>query len=126
MCDHAISMDDQEELRQLEHAMWSERTRYDLAFQDAHFAEDFLEFGRSGRVYDRDAAMLRSGPAIVAQLKDMRIRPLSRDHVQVVYDSIVRSAVGETLHAHRSSIWSRQDGGWEMRFHQATPYEPAA
>ncbi len=33
----------------LELAMWQAQTRYDAAFQARHFADDFVEFGRSGR-----------------------------------------------------------------------------
>ena len=45
--------EDKAELTRLEQAMWRAETRLDLAFQEARFAPDFLEFGRSGRVYNR-------------------------------------------------------------------------
>lgn len=117
--------DDRRELLRLEQAMWSTAQRYDPAFQQRHFAADFLEFGRSGRIHDRTVATLSPGPDISAQLIDLRMRVFAADLVQVLYDSVVRIDAGELQHAHRSSLWSRQAGTWEMRVHQATPFDPS-
>lgn len=121
-----ISHEDQAELLRLEHAMWSGATRYDPLFQERHFAEDFFEFGRSGRTYSRSQCIVTDGPAINARLMQLRVRPFTCDLVQITYDSIVTGASSSTEHAHRSSIWSRHEGSWIMRFHQGTPYVPIA
>lgn len=39
------------ELRRIEEALWRPQTRSDRAFMDRICAPDFVEFGRSGRVY---------------------------------------------------------------------------
>lgn len=113
-----------EELMALEQALWHASTRYDLAFQQRHFAPDFLEFGRSGRIYSRADCLMQNGPDIQATLLGMQARELGAGLVQLIYDSIVIGPDGLPQHAHRSSIWSRHQGTWVLRFHQGTPYQP--
>lgn len=119
-------MDDQtyEELKALEEALWRAETRFDDALMEDLFAEDFCEFGRSGRVYQRAEMLLgQSGfTEIKARLplRDFRVRVLSDDIVQVMYVSEVW--YGETLErGNRSSLWRRVPSGWELCFHQGTP-----
>jgi len=106
--------------------MWREATRYDLAFQERRFAQDFIEFGRSGRVYSRKQAICTDSQRIQAllPLPNLSIRLLDTNTAQVTYDSHVTHD-GTVEYAHRSSIWSRIDGIWVMRFHQGTPYVPS-
>ncbi len=116
-----LSAEDQRELSSLEHAMWRESTRFDLAFQEAKFAADFLEFGRSGRTYTRSQIIRTESSPINATLTNLQIRALDLATVLVTYDS---EAVynNEVEYAHRSSIWTRGNAGWQMRFHQGTPF----
>lgn len=46
-----LSEEDKLEITRPEEAMWRAETRFDLNFQRTRFAQDFFEFGRSGRVY---------------------------------------------------------------------------
>jgi hypothetical protein len=87
------------------------------------FADDFVEFGRSGRVYDRAEILAHSRTPIdaVLPLPDYRVRPLSEDIVQITYNSQV-TYDGVVRYARRSSIWQRTATGWRLRFHQGTPY----
>ena len=110
------------ELTELEEAMWRAETRFDPAFQEQRFAADFVEFGRSGRVYQRSDIIRQSGQAIAAKLPlpNMEIRMIDTCTALVTYDSEV-VCDGVVERAHRSSIWSRTARGWVMRFHQGTP-----
>lgn len=120
-----LSAEDRQTLTRLEEAMWRAATRYDTDFQQAHFAADFIEFGRSGRTYRRGDAISHESHPIdaVIPLPGLAIRLLDRNTAQLTYDSQVRN--GEVVEfARRSSIWSRTPGGWVMRFHQGTPYTP--
>lgn len=85
-------------------------------------APDFVEFGRSGRVYRRgDTLAVPRGPIdAVLPLPGFRVRSLSPEIAQVTYDSAVTYG-GVVQHARRSSIWSRAAAGWVLRFHQGTP-----
>ena len=42
---------------------------------------------------------------------------LAPDVVHLVFDT-----EREGVRAHRSSLWRRTDAGWQMYFHQGTPY----
>ncbi len=121
----AVSAADAAALTALEEAMWRSETRFDPAFQERHFAADFVEFGRSGRTYTRAQIIRTEVQPIeaVLPLPNLRIRLLSAELAQLTYDSQVRYD-GIWQHAHRSSIWSRAPQGWVMRFHQGTPFEP--
>lgn len=85
-----------------------------------------MEFGKSGRVYDKQvtidalAGESVSGASIVPQVTDFSVVALSNEVVLVRYRS-VRTTVSdarrrfETL---RSSIWKLDSGRWQMVFHQ--------
>ena len=120
-----LSPDDQAELQRLEESMWQQSHRFDLAFQEARFASDFFEFGRSGRVYDRAQAIRTDSQPIAARLPlaNLRFRVLDVRTVQLTYDSAAEYD-GIMEYTRRSSIWYRGSSGWVMRFHQGTPFEP--
>ena len=117
------SAEEHAELALLETSMWREKTRFDLQFQTARFADDFVEFGRSGRIYTRDQIIHTESAPIDATLSNLQIRRIDENSVLITYDS---AAVyeGSIEYARRSSIWSRTQSGWVMRFHQGTPYIP--
>jgi hypothetical protein len=87
-------------------------------------APDFLEFGRSGRVYRREDSLAAPRRPIDAVLPppDFSARLLHPDVAQVTYNSAV-TYDGVVQRARRSSIWSRTPTGWTLRFHQGTPYD---
>lgn len=117
-----LSDRDRESLRLLEEELWREETRFDEKRMAVVMAEDFFEFGRSGRRYNRDEIL--SFPRVpmdsILPLPEFEIRLLSPDVVLVTYISAVRYE-GKILRANRSSIWSRTAESWELRFHQGTP-----
>src|SRR3954447_11710805 len=102
-----ISPHDETELLELEHAMWRTETRYDPTFQERHFAPDFVEFGRSGRVYSRAQVIASDPQPIHADLSNFRLRELGPGIVQITYDSAVPTSEHTREFAHRSSLWSR-------------------
>lgn len=112
------------DLRSLEESLWRAETRFDDAHMEAVFAPDFLEFGRSGRIYTRDEVMaVQNGLTeinVTLPLQEFRARYLAKDVVQVTYVSETGQGDQKEL-ANRSSIWSRDTGGWKLRFHQGTP-----
>lgn len=110
-------------LVRLETTLWREETRFDPTFMDHVLAADFFEYGRSGRAYDREATLSFPRQPILSMLplQGLQIRPLSKDVVLVTYMSEVKYA-GVAELARRSSLWSRTADGWELRFHQGTPF----
>jgi hypothetical protein len=81
-------------------------------------ADDFVEFGSSGRVYSK--------PEVLAFMRDTRppdfvvvefaVRELSPGCALVTFRAVIDGAPSL-----RSSIWVEQRGGWRMTFHQGTP-----
>jgi glyoxylase I family protein len=81
----------------------------------ALLTDDFLEIGRSGKVWTKAsiAALLeRPEPAPVPPFEHVRVEELAPGLHLVTY----RGAL-----AMRASIWVWRDGRWQMRFHQGTP-----
>ena len=79
-------------------------------------ADDFLEFGASGRTWTatelRDA--LVTEPARDVPMEDFAVARLAAGVALVTYRS------RDPRHAKRSSLWVRRGGRWVMRFHQGT------
>jgi hypothetical protein len=122
-----LSKQERETLERLEEELWREETRFDIVRMNEVIAPDFFEFGRSGRVYQREDTLAISRQPIeaVLPLPGFKARLLDRDVAQVTYNSAV-TYDGEVLHARRCSIWSRTSGGWVLRFHQGTPFSTDA
>ncbi len=83
---------------------------------------DFVEYGASGRVWDRDAitASLGADPGVSAEGTDFSPVALAGDVVLLTYR--IAGAVGSL----RSSVWVKDSPeGWRLRFHQGTRSLPA-
>ena len=119
-----LTNEEHEHLRKLEEALWREETRFDRQRMDQVIAEDFFEFGMSGRFYRREdtLAIPRQPIDAVFPLPNFQARLLAPDVAQVTYNSAVTND-GVVYHARRSSIWSRTEAGWKLRFHQGSPFK---
>lgn len=124
--DRLLRTADLVEIRHLEESLWRAETRFDTELMEETFAPDFIEFGRSGRTYSRREMLFDEGEyqeiKATLPLPDFHARHLTDDVVQVTYVSEV-DYDGEVLRGNRSSIWSRLDGAWRLRFHQGTPID---
>lgn len=93
----------------------------------ALLADEFIEFGSSGTIYDKAsivealAAEPPAAAALVPDVHDFAARSLSPDVVLVTYRSSRPRPDGAATRATlRSSIWKLIDGRWQMLFHQGT------
>jgi hypothetical protein len=86
-------------------------------------AAEFVEFGRSGLVYDRQsiiAALQREEP-VQLTMSDFSARRLADTVVLVRYRSTRHGPAGaRAVHSLRSSIWKLVGERWQMIFHQGT------
>lgn len=112
-----------EELRRLEELLLEPETRRSEQRVGELLADDFIEIGSSGRVYDRSEvlAQLRSEPPTARRLLDFRARELAPGVALATYRSIRGGAAEAEAHSLRCSIWARRDGRWRLLFHQGTP-----
>jgi hypothetical protein len=86
----------------------------------ALLADDFVEFGGSGRGFDkaRILASLGNEQPAARRLSEFRLRLLTAT-VALVTCRAHRSSDGAFFL--RSSVWRRDERGWRMVFHQGTP-----
>jgi hypothetical protein len=86
-------------------------------------ADEFVEFGSSGRIFDRAAviATLSGEPPFESRIDDFVVRPLSPDAALTTYRLSAWPTSGArprvTL---RSSVWVHRGGRWVLVFHQGT------
>ena len=98
----------------------------DIAFIQAQLHIDFLEYGFSGRVYDRDGvlALLKGKGASeeVIHAHDFQVDTVREDVCLVTYQTFRRDEYGEdTQFAWRTSLWAYEHQKWLMVMHQCTP-----
>lgn len=109
-------------ISELEHSLLDPATRADSQRVAALLADDFLEFGSSGRVWTRDSvieglAAESSQPHDEPAVSDLTVKQLA-DTVALVTYRVSRSS--DDRRTLRSSIWQREDDRWRMVFHQGT------
>lgn len=88
-------------------------------------ADEFVEFGSSGRIFDKSAiidALAAEADDLQVSVEDFAVRELAPNVALVTY--VVAKPLGR--HAAmvrtslRSSIWQMRDDRWQMIFHQGT------
>lgn len=82
-------------------------------------ADDFIEFGSSGRIYNKRQVIegLASEPIVQRTLYDFQAKVLSPEAILVTYRLLNHDKKKYSL---RSSIWKFNAGAWQMLFHQGT------
>jgi hypothetical protein len=114
-----VSADD---LRVLEESLWREETRFDRAHMERVLHPDFVEVGRSGKVYDRATLPQPTSGKIgaVFPLRAFTVAHIDPQICLLRYISEVQTPDG-IERAERSSIWVNDGTRWRLRFHQGTP-----
>jgi hypothetical protein len=113
-------------IRELEARLLQPHTRQSPEEVRALLADEFVEFGSSGRVWDKEstiAALQQEKEDLetpTRAIHDFSTRRLAADVILVTYRiiAVARSRRTCTL---RSSIWRLVDRRWQMSFHQGTP-----
>ncbi|HEY0786470.1 MAG TPA: nuclear transport factor 2 family protein [Acidobacteriaceae bacterium] len=85
----------------------------------ARLADGFREVSSSGRTYDKQvivAALAAEPPGSPVVASGFEATLLALDAALVTY----RTDRGGVV-THRSSVWVRHQGSWQMLFHQGTP-----
>lgn len=113
------------QLLELEKTLLDPSVRRNPAQVDGLLAADFMEYGSSGRVWSRaeTLSMLahEEGYTEPPLVRDFACRPLALGVVLATYRAVrMDRASGKARETLRSSIWSKDAQGWQMRFHQGT------
>ncbi len=118
-----INKQDYQELLKLEQSLWISETRFDQEYMNNLLTPDFFEFGRSGKIYNREQILSPRPQPINAAfpLKNFKVELITPEVAQVTYVSEVMYDKLEI--GNRSSIWLKTPTGWKLRFHQGTAVE---
>ncbi|MFD9627269.1 nuclear transport factor 2 family protein [Peribacillus muralis] len=112
-----------EQLRQLEEKLLKPEIRTSQKELNQLLADNFFEFGSSGKVLYKDERIGEEGIGEVKMtLSDFEIHPMSEEIVLTTYRIF---NVVNKQHSLRSSIWKITDGSWKMIFHQGTNTTPS-
>lgn len=117
-------MEDLIALQQLEQLLHTNAVRNNKAQLEALLHPEFLEIGRSGRIYNRleiinEFSNDHELPPIKAE--DFQLALLSEHVVLITYKTMHVDPNGEVHRkTARSSTWVKEDGSWRLRFHQGT------
>jgi hypothetical protein len=110
-------------LRALEADLLRPEVRRSRPLLEALLAPDFVEIGRSGRHYDREAivAALADADPAATRIEDHAVRMVAPGVALATWRSVTPTATGP-VEARRASLWRREPGGsWRMFYHQGTP-----
>jgi hypothetical protein len=82
--------------------------------------EDFIEFGSSGRTYNKQQVIdgLANESLVQMTLMNFKVKLLAPDVALSTYRVVKHKDMKYSL---RSSIWKLKEGKWQMVFHQGTP-----
>jgi hypothetical protein len=113
-----------EHLRSLEERLTNPEIRKSPAELAKLLADDFREFGGSGRIFDKRQIIdaLKTQAPVQLWLDEFQTMPLAPEIVLVTYRGNCRFPdTDRILHSLRSSVWRYRDSRWEVVFHQGTP-----
>ncbi len=106
------------ELRELEVRLLDPKARANAEFLEQVLAEDFVEIGKSGRMYDKRTVIAElleepgfSGERSVTQFQTK----------QVVPGVMLATYRIEETGPVRSSLWRQTQTAWQLVFNQGTP-----
>ncbi|HSN18760.1 MAG TPA: DUF4440 domain-containing protein [Gammaproteobacteria bacterium] len=110
-------------IRRLEEQLLDPAFRRSATAVAALLADEFQEVGSSGRRYDKSQilAALAQEDGFTADVTRFAIQALAPDHVLATYCVSIGRAGSAPQHSLRSSLWRKQDGNWQLLFHQGTP-----
>lgn len=106
-------------IQQLELSLLDPVTRRSADYLNKHIADEFVEFGASGKIYNKQD-VIESLPFEKERkftVEDFSVEALSQDVVLATYKILGDDITAASL---RSSIWKRINGEWQMVFHQGT------
>jgi hypothetical protein len=121
---------DAETIRQFEEQLLESTIRTSADAVASLLADDFVEFGSSGRVFNKQQIIESLQQEIGTcrrSLQEFQTKILATGVILATYRVLRQADNGEPpVTSLRSSIWKLIDGRWQMVFHQGTPIrEPA-
>ena len=110
-------------IRELELRLLDPTVRSSPAELDRLLADDFVEIGSSGRVWDKQAivgALRQEEAGTRWAVRSFEVKRLAGDLAHATYEVVATQQDGGSRASMRSSLWTRRDGDWKLWFHQGT------
>ena len=105
-------------VRELELSLLTSENRQDATFLHRVLHPDFMEFGASGRTWNRQniiVDLIATSPETSIEATAMTARRIDADTILITYH-----ADHAGMRSLRSSIWIQHKANWTMLFHQGT------
>jgi hypothetical protein len=111
------------QIRELEERLLEPEVRASAEELALLLADDFLEFGSSGRTWGKQQVLdaLPRQRGVRFSIRDFQVRSLAPGVALATYRAALLN--NGTAYSLRSSIWRLEDDQWRMTFHQGTPTE---
>lgn len=115
-------MIDAGEIRALEEQLLQPDFRRNRAAVAALLADEFREFGSSGRIWNKQQILdhLEFEVPFEAVMQDFDATELADGVVLATYVISLQSSESESHTSLRSSVWIEREGHWQMLFHHGT------
>lgn len=108
----------------LEKELLTPQVRMSEARLDELLADEFVEFGSSGRIYDKTSVIRELGElgsAANFEVSEFRVVMSRVDSTFVTYRCALKSDNGDLIRkSNRCSLWRLLDDRWQLIFHQGT------
>jgi hypothetical protein len=111
----------EKEIKNLEELLLNPHIRRSIPDLSKILAEDFIEFGSSGRVFTKKEIIksLQAETNLKLSLTNFKLKELDGYYFLATYKSL-REENGKKFYALRSSIWMKKNERYQMIFHQGT------
>jgi len=111
-------------IRECEEALLDSATRRQPELVLALLAEDFLEFGASGKSWNRRQIVNLLAVEEFSQrtMENFECRLIADGVALATYKAVRTDPMTDNRSVSlRSSLWTKESTGWLLRFHQGTP-----
>lgn len=112
---------DKEIVKQLELSLLQPEVRKSREKLDKLVSDDFIEIGSSGKIFDKKH-VLEDLPEMEAPkflINSFETKELAPDLIMTIFQ-ISKTLANQTTLSQRSSVWKKNNGNWQMIFHQGT------
>jgi hypothetical protein len=115
-------MDVKQTLQEFEQRLLTKAVRQDAREVSSLLADEFREFGSSGRTLSKTEIidLLQSESSACRSLKNFEAHLVSEQAVLVTFRAIKEVVGSLPVESLRSSLWVLRDGRWQMLFHQGS------
>jgi len=109
-------------IKSLEEKLINPAIRKSAGELDLLLNDGFIEIGSSGKCYNKSTVIesLRNESTQNITIKDFKIINLSDEVVTAIYIAVKKEGNTPKSFSRRCSIWKKENGSWQLYYHQGT------